>query len=227
MKKNIQIDIVSDVVCPWCYIGEERLRKTTELLKDEYEFTITYHPFELNPHVPDEGLDAKAYFTEKFGSAQRMEQIFAQTTATAKAEGLEFDLSAQSIAPNTFNAHRLIALAKTESKQAAAAHAFFKAYFAEGKNLSKKETLVDIMRSVGIDESKVETVLNSNEFEDEVVQAEKLWQSRGISSVPSFIINNRYLVQGAQPPEAFKEVFEQLHPVVTDAPGCEGDNCGI
>ena len=174
MKKNIQIDIVSDVVCPWCYIGEERLRKTTELLKDEYEFTITYHPFELNPHVPDEGLDAKAYFTEKFGSAQRMEQIFAQTTATAKAEGLEFDLSAQSIAPNTFNAHRLIALAKSEGKQATAAHAFFKAYFAEGKNLSEKETLLNIMRSVDIDESKVDAVLNSNEYEEDVLQAEKL-----------------------------------------------------
>lgn len=228
MKKKIQIDIVSDVVCPWCYIGEARLNKAIDMLKDSYEFSITYHPFELNPHIPEGGVNAREYFADKFGSASRMEQIFEQTAQTAHSEGLPFDLNLQEKAPNTFHAHRLLALAKAEGVQLAAMHTFFKAYFAEGKDLTQKETLLELAIAAGMDAQKTEKVLSGHDFEDEVIQSEQLWQSRGITSVPSFIINNQYLIQGAQPPEAFREVFEQLHPQgVSEAPGCEGDSCSI
>lgn len=210
MKPVITIDVVSDIVCPWCYIGEARLKKAMEQSAATYDFDITYHPFELNPHMPEEGKEAVAYYSEKFGGDLRMKQIFAQTAATAYTEGLELDLTKQTIAPNTFLAHRLVAYAKSKGMQLPVVHELFLAYFTQGKNMGDMGVLTEIASLLGMDKHEAETILKGNDFSDEVSQAQLHWRNMGISSVPSFIIQHKYLVQGAQPPESFLEVFREV-----------------
>ncbi|MCC6685123.1 MAG: DsbA family oxidoreductase [Bacteroidia bacterium] len=210
MKPVITIDIVSDIVCPWCYIGEARLKKAMEQSAAAYDFAVTYHPFELNPHMPEEGKESVAYFSERFGGELRMKQIFAQTAATAHDEGLELDLSKQAVAPNTFLAHRLVAYAKSKGKQLPVVHELFLAYFTKGKNMGDINVLTEIAATLGLDKHETETILQGNDFADEVSEAQLHWRKMGISSVPSFIIQHKYLVQGAQPPESFLEVFSEV-----------------
>jgi len=209
MKPLITIDIISDIVCPWCYIGEARLKKAMEYVKAEFNFAVTYHPFELNQRMPEEGKEAISYFSERFGGEQRMKQIFAQTTATARAEGLAFDLTKQAVAPNTFLAHRVIAYAKSKGKQLPIVHDLFLAYFAEGKNIGDKNVLTQIISKHGMDMNEAEAILSGDEFSDEVRDEQLHWIKQGISSVPSFIIQHKYFVQGAQPPESFIEFFRE------------------
>ena len=150
-KPVIKIDVVSDVVCPWCYIGKRRLEKAVSELSDKYQFDITYHPFELNPHMPETGVNQKQYLSNKFGGDARYEQLTGNVTRVAATEGLEFNFDKQKISPNTRNAHRIIEFARTQGKQLEAKEAFMKAYFTDGVDLSKKENLAAVAVSVGLD----------------------------------------------------------------------------
>jgi predicted DsbA family dithiol-disulfide isomerase len=209
-KPKIKIDVVSDVVCPWCYIGKRRLEKAVNQLKDKYDFELVYHPFELNPEMPVGGTDQKAYLTNKFGGPERYEQITNRVTTVAAEEGLNFDFGKQKISPNTREAHRIIQYAKQEGKQIETKEAFMKAYFEQGVDLSKKENLLSVAVQAGLTKEKVEKLLSTNEGLVEIALAEKEMQKLGITGVPFYIFNNQYGVSGAQPSEAFVQAFEDI-----------------
>lgn len=227
-KPKIKIDVVSDVVCPWCYIGKRRLEKAVDQLKDKYEFELEYHPFELNPEMPAGGTDQKTYLTNKFGGSERYEQITNRVTTVAAEEGLNFDFGKQKISPNTREAHRIIQYAKQEGKQVEVKEAFMKAYFEQGVDLSKKENLLTIAVQAGLTHEKVEKLLSTDEGLMEVALAEKEMQKLGITGVPFYIINNKYGVSGAQPSEAFVQAFEDIgakSELSGEACDVDGKNC--
>lgn len=219
--QKIKIDIVSDVVCPWCYIGKRRIEKAIETLKDKYDFEISFLPFELNTQVPKAGLEQKQYLTNKFGGNERYKQITQHVTTVAASEGLQFDFDKQQVMPNTRDAHRIIWLAKQTGKQALVKEAFMKAYFEDGVDLSKPENLITISVKAGLSEEKVTTLLTSAEGLQEVIAAEQLNQKRGVSGVPFFIINDQYGISGAQPTEVFVQALTQIGSEVEAANACD------
>lgn len=209
--QKIKVDVVSDVVCPWCYIGKRRLERAMEILKDKFEFEITYWPFELNPQMPMEGQNQKEYLTAKFGSESQYDKLTQHVTNIANEEGLHFDYSKQTISPNTRDAHRLIWLAKQEGVQPQVKEALMNAYFVKGENLAKKETLIAIVAEAGLNKEKSETMLQSDEGIAEVAYLEQLNHQRGISGVPFYIVNDKYGISGAQPTSAFINAFNDIH----------------
>ena len=209
-KTKIKIEVVSDVVCPWCYIGKRRLEKAIDLSKDTFDFDIEFLPFELNPAMPKEGRNQKEYLSAKFGGNAQYEKITSNTTKVAAEEGLTFDFSKQQVSPNTRDAHRIIWWAKGEGKQGELKEAFLKAYFEDGVDLSKTENLLNVATQVGLDRAKVEKVLNSEEGLAEVITAEKLSVERGVSGVPFYIIDGKYGISGAQSSDTFIQAFKEI-----------------
>jgi predicted DsbA family dithiol-disulfide isomerase len=209
-KPVIKIDVVSDVVCPWCYIGKRRLEKAMDELKDSIDFEVEYHPFELNPDTPKKAFNHKEYLTKKFGSEARYQQMTNHVVTIAAQEGLKFNFNDRQVSPNTLDAHRLIAFAKNRGKQQEMKEALMNAYFEQGIDLTQNENLVNIAMELGLDGNAVEAFLNTDELAAEVKLEEKLNYQRGISGVPFYIINNKYGVSGAQPKEAFLQVFTEV-----------------
>jgi predicted DsbA family dithiol-disulfide isomerase len=209
-KPKIKIDVISDVVCPWCYIGKRRLEKAIAEVADRVEVTLEYHPFELNPDMPTEGRNQKEYLAQKFGGEERYDQLTGHVTKTAAQEGLQFDFQKQNVSPNTRIAHRLIWVAKNYGKQIEMKEALMKAYFTDGIDLTKTENLVAIATHVGLDAAETETFLNSDEGLVEVTTEEIQNVQRGISGVPFYIINNKYGLSGAQPSEVFAEALLEI-----------------
>ncbi len=208
--QKITVDVVSDVVCPWCYIGKRRLEKAMIALKDEIEFEVNYLPFELNPSMPKEGKNQREYLTKKFGSDERYEELTANVTRVAAEEGIQFNYSRQQKSLNTRDAHRLIWLAKQEGNQLAVKEALMKAYFENGVDLTQTENLISVVAQAGLDEAKARQLLTSDEGLVEVEYLEQLNQQRGISGVPFYIINNKYGVSGAQPSSSFVGIFKEV-----------------
>ncbi len=204
---KIKIDVVSDVVCPWCYIGKRRLEKALSQLPENYEIDVSFLPFELNPELPKSGADHKSYLANKFGSKERYDQLTAHVVNVAAGEGLKFDYGKQSVMPNTLDSHRLIQYAKRFGKQAEIKEALMKAYFEQGVDLSKHENLIAIAEANGLDPDTTKAFLDSEELALDVKQMEQVNYQRGISGVPFYIINNKYGVSGAQPSEAFLEIL--------------------
>jgi len=223
-KEKITIDVISDVVCPWCYIGKRRLEKAVDQLKDQYEFDIHYHPFELNPGVPKKGYDQKIYLTEKFGGLERYEQLTERVTSVAAQEGITLRYDLQKISPNTFDAHRIIWYAGQEGKQLATVEAFFKSYFTEGVDLSKKENLVAVAAGAGLKIEEVEKLLDSEEGSVEIKKEYAFNQSVGVTGVPFYIINHKYAVSGAQSTDVFVNALTEIAKEnQTDGPACGPD----
>jgi predicted DsbA family dithiol-disulfide isomerase len=228
-KPKIKIDIASDVVCPWCYIGKRRIEKAMTELSDQFEFDVSYLPFELNPQTPKEGFNQKEYLTKKFGSEEKYNQITSHVASVAAEEGLKFDFSKQKVSPNTRDAHRILLFAKQEGKQLAAKEAFMKAYFEDGVDLTKKENLLAISEQVGLKTQRIAALLDSDEGLAEVIMSEQANHQRGISGVPYYIINNQYGISGAQSSEVFVQALTQIgnQPVTTEGEACavDGSDC--
>lgn len=228
-KPTIKIDIASDVVCPWCYIGKRRIEKAMTQLSNQFEFEVSYLPFELNPQTPKEGFNQKEYLTKKFGSEEKYNQITNHVASVAAGEGLKFDFSKQKVSPNTRDAHRIIVFAKQEGKQLAAKEAFMKAYFEDGVDLTKKENLLAISEQVGLDPQRIAALLTSDEGLAEVIMSEQANHQRGISGVPYYIINNQYGISGAQSSEVFVQALTQIgnQSVTTEGEACavDGSDC--
>jgi len=227
--QKIKIDIVSDVVCPWCYIGKRRIEKAMTQLSDQFEFDVSYLPFELNPQTPKEGFNQKEYLTKKFGSEEKYNQITSHVASVAAEEGLKFDFSKQKVSPNTRDAHRILLFAKQEGKQLIAKEAFMKAYFEEGVDLTKKENLLAISEQVGLNPQRITALLDSEEGLAEVIMSEQANHQRGISGVPYYIINNQYGISGAQSSEVFVQALTQIgnQRVTTEGEACaiDGSDC--
>jgi predicted DsbA family dithiol-disulfide isomerase len=211
MGKPVTIDIVSDITCPWCAIGVRGLEEGLARAGDAVEAQVRFHPFELNPDMPPEGRNIVEHLGERLGvSADQL--AASRETLKAKAAELDFDMatSAQSRIYNTFDAHRLLSWAEPTGKQQALKHALLEAYFSQGENLADSDVLVAAAVKAGLDGDEARAVLASDRFAEDVRQEEYLWQSRGIQGVPAFIFDGKYLVSGAQTPEAFEQVVRKI-----------------
>jgi len=225
MKQVLKIDIVSDVVCPWCYIGKRRLDKAIEALKHQYDFNIHYHPFELHTELPSEGQNQKEYLVKKFGGESRFHQLTNNVARIAQAEGLQFDFDKQNVMPNTRKAHVIIAGAKEYDLQAAVTEGLFDAYFSRGIDLSKDENLITVGIAAGLERNIIEGWLSDESRFNDIVQSEKQSSKIGVHAVPFFIINDKYAISGAQPTEAFLNGLQEIgsKSTVEAAPACSPD----
>ena len=202
---NITIDIISDVICPWCYVGKRRLEKA--IAAQQHEVRVRWLPFQLNPTMPKEGISRRDYRTKKFGSWERSLELDAQMVAVGETEGIHFAFDRTERTPNTVDSHRLICLADQQGCQDAIMEALFRAYFTEGRDISNRQTLIDVVAEAGLDRDQAEATLNGNDGLEALTEAERLSRRHRMDGVPFFIINGTITLSGAQPPEAFLEAF--------------------
>ena len=215
----LTIDVISDVICPWCFIGKRRLEKALS----GRPATIRWHPFQLNPDMPREGIDRKSYRMRKFGSWERSQELDAQVAAAGQGEGIAFNFDKMARTPNTLDAHRVIWLAGEQGLQDAVVEALFLAYFTDGRDLSGRATLAEIAARAGLDRAEVEEMLVDHKGLDVVRAGEEQARRLGVSGVPFFVVNGKVALSGAQPPEMFLQAFEQAGEAVTVGEVCEVD----
>ena len=214
MKPTIKIDYVSDIACPWCAVGLGNLNQAIAQLSDQVNFEVHFHPFELNPNMPLGGQDAIEHLTEKYGlSVEQVKANQANIRTKALEAGFEFHPEGRKRVYNTFDSHRLLHWAGEEfgpEKQAVLKKELLNTYFCLAVNLDDQKNLIDAVTRSGLDKDRAQEVLKNNEFSKEVREEESTYTNAGISSVPSIILNDQYLLKGAQPPESFVNAFEQL-----------------
>jgi len=211
MPQHLKIDFVSDVACPWCIIGLKGLEAALERLQGDVTANIHFQPFELNPNMGSEGQNLREHIAQKYGTTP--EQSAASRAALReRAAGVGFTIAMndESRIYNTFDAHRLLHWAGEQGRQSELKHALFEAYFTQGANVSRHEVLLDVATRAGLDTARGAEILGGDEFAAAVRDDEELWRSRGISSVPAIIIDEKYLVSGGQPVEVFEEVLKKI-----------------
>lgn len=207
----LNVDIVSDVVCPWCIIGYKQLEKALAAMPGCFEVTLQWHPFELNPNMPPDGQDLREHIAQKYGPAA------AQSTGTRErlmslgdSLGFCFDYFEGMRVVNTFCAHQLLHWAQEQGKQTALKLALFKAFFSHRQDVSDRAVLVAAAGRVGLDMEEAEAVLRSARFAQQVREDEQWWLERDIHAVPAFVFNDKYSVLGAQDAENFVRVLRKL-----------------
>src|SRR5688500_15501667 len=196
----VSIDVVSDVVCPWCFIGKRRLEKALAL-KPDIPVEVRYHPYFLNPWVPREGIDRDEYLTAKFGSPERYKAIAGRVTAAAAAEGLTYAVDKMKRQPNTLDCHRLILWAQSSGKAPQMKQRLMDLYFTEGADLSDRETLVRAAADIGMDAERTRDMLASDADVERIENEANSAKDAGIDGVPTFILGGVAAVTGAQSPE--------------------------
>jgi predicted DsbA family dithiol-disulfide isomerase len=200
------IDIVSDVICPWCYIGKRRLERALALAPQP-DLQIGWRPFQLNPDMPPEGMDREAYLQAKFGAAKGG-RMYEQVSAAGAEEGIAFAFDRIRRTPNTIKPHRLIRWAGAQDCQDSIVEALFQAYFTAGEDLTDDATLIRIAHGAGLPPEATAAYLASDEDEAQIRSEDAFAREVGINGVPCFIIDRKFALSGAQAPEAFLEVFE-------------------
>ncbi|WP_222565296.1 DsbA family oxidoreductase [Novilysobacter antarcticus] len=207
--KKLQIDIVSDVMCPWCVIGYKQLARALEATATPHE--IRWHPFELNPETPAEGQNMREHLAEKYGSTTEQSNANRSAITKAGAElGFEFQFTDDMRIHNTFNVHQLMHWADQHGRKHDLEMAFFTAHFTDGRNLSDNAVLADVAAEIGLDRDEALAVLADQRFAADVREAERFWTSQGIRGVPAVIFNQRHLVSGAQGVDTFVDILRQL-----------------
>ena len=204
-----KLDIMSDPICPWCYIGKTHLDAALKAHPD-HPFTIEWHPFQLNPDMPPEGMDRRAYLEGKFGGKDGAVSAYAPVVEHAGQAGLTINFDAMTRTPNTLDAHRLIHWAGIEGRQTAAVSRLFQAYFEEGADIGDKEVLADIADGIGMDASVVMRLLQSDADADDIRARDAHSRQMGVNSVPTFIVDGKHAVPGAQPPELWERVIAEF-----------------
>lgn len=206
-----RLDIVSDVVCPWCYIGKHRLARALDTLDGALELDIHWQPYELNPTLPATGMERRAYCEAKFGSLAYAEQIYARIAASAADDGLPIAVERIARTPNTRRAHRLIELAGEAGAacQDAVVDALFQAYFADGRDVGDVEVLLSIASDAGLDAGTVRDALDDGPALARIEREERSARAMGIDGVPAFLFNGRLLFTGAQSPETIARALER------------------
>jgi predicted DsbA family dithiol-disulfide isomerase len=209
MTDPLRIDIVSDVMCPWCIIGYRQLAKALAASGTAHE--IHWHPFELNPQMPPEGQNTREHIIEKYGSTpEQSEQSRQHMAALGESLGFTFAWTDASRMHNTFNTHQLLHWAEAQGRKHDLKMALFTAHFSDQRNLSDDAVLADIAAEVGLDPDEALAVLDDQRFANDVRNAERFWQQQGISGVPAVVLNRKHLVTGAQGEENYTSILSQL-----------------
>jgi predicted DsbA family dithiol-disulfide isomerase len=213
----IRLDIFSDPICPWCYIGKTLLDRALESRPD-HPFSVEWHPFQLNPEMPAIGMDRRAYLEGKFGGKKQAVEVYGRIAEAAVAAGIDIDFAAIQRTPNTLNAHRLIHWAGLEGRQNAVVAALFRAYFKDGRDLGSSETLVDIAQASGMDAEVTERLLATDADRADIVARDSDARQKGVTGVPAFLIAQQYMMPGAQPVETWQQVIDELLETITSEP---------
>lgn len=230
----IRIDVVSDIVCPWCYIGKRRLEKAIEDTQSSdkvqvKEVEIIYRAYQLDPSVPTTGIDFQIYMQNRFGN--NFVEKFHQVEQVAQAEGLDFDFSKLPKAINTLLLHRILTVALQDGIQSAVKESLMKAYFVDRHDLMQENILIDLLAKCGWSAEKTLNIIHSDIATDEVKAEMSYYQKLGVTGVPFFIFNQKYAVSGAQPSEVFTEILEKVakemavETVVGEVCDVDGENC--
>jgi len=210
---SLVIDVISDVVCPWCFIGKRHLESALAQYREKHPDapapTVRWHPFQLNPQLPKTGVPRAEYLEKKFGGPTRAQQIYARVTEAGKKVGIDFAFDRIAVQPNTVNAHRLVYHALDKGKQDAIVEALFNAYFLDARDLTKTDTLAEVAGKAGIDAKSAAEYIESDEDSDLITDADREARQVGVEGVPFFILNRRYGLSGAQPPEVLLQAMEE------------------
>ena len=214
MLGALTVDVISDVVCPWCYIGKRRLEAALARLREsepDLPIQVRWHPFQLNPDLPAEGIDRRQYVETKFGGPERARQVYARVGAAGETVGIPFAFDAIVRQPNTLDAHRLVAWAQSrnEGDPDALVEQLFRAYFLEGRYVGDREELVRLAQAAGYDPTDARAFLDSDEMKDAIADADRRARTMGISGVPFFIFGGKTALSGAQEPEALLDAIAQ------------------
>lgn len=205
----IKLDIFSDPVCPWCYIGKTYLDRALEA-EPSHPFEIEWHPFQLNPEMGPEGIDRIAYLAAKFGGPQAVERADAQVAQAARQAGIEIDPARVRRIPNTLDAHRLIHWAGLEGRQTAMVGALFRAHWREERDIGDAKTLAEIAAAQGLDRAAVERLLAGEADRAEIQARDDHARARGVNAVPTYIVGGRYVLSGAQPDSLWRQAIAEL-----------------
>ncbi len=206
----IRIEVYSDVICPWCYVGKRRLERALKAWNGSVPVNIHWRPFQLNPAMPKNGMDRRQYLETKFGGLEAARAIYDQVAVAGAAEHIPFAFDRIARTPNTLAAHRLIWLAEHQGKQNELVEMLFRRYFVEGGDIGSIETLSQAAAQAGLDHAATDTFLSGEEGVGEVKEEEAAGHRLGIRGVPYFVFNGTSALSGAQPPEQFVAVFHQL-----------------
>lgn len=222
----VRLVIFSDPICPWCYIGKARLGRALEQ-RPNHRFVVEWHPFMLNPTMPREGVDRRAYMEAKFGGRDGAARAYAPVAEEARRSGLTLNFEAMERTPSTLDAHRLIHWAGIDGRQTAAVSALFAAYWTQGRDIGRPEVLTEIAAGIGMDADMVARLLASDADADDIRARDADARAKGVSAVPTFVIAGRHVVPGAQPTELWLNVIDELAGAGAGEPSqaAEGPTC--
>ncbi len=210
----IQLDIISDPICPWCYIGKAKLDRALEATPD-HPFDIHWRAFQLNPDMPPEGMGRREYLERKFGGREGANRVYSAIETAAAEAGVKVDFARMERTPNTVDAHRLIRWARTTGNQSAVVNQLFRRYFQEGEDISDREVLVKVAETAGMEAPVVEALLASDADRDEVLAEDAKAREMGVGGVPTFLLAGKYVLQGAQETEVWLRVLDELRELST------------
>lgn len=205
----IKLDILSDPICPWCYIGKANLDRAL-MANPDHPFEIEWHPFQLNPDMPLEGMDRRSYLETKFGGKDQANEVYGRIEDAATEAGLKVNFAAIQRTPNTINAHRLIHWAGLEGRQTAVVSRMFKAYFEDGQDIGDETVLLDIAEGVEMDRAMTERLLAGDNDIEDIRARDAHARERGVTGVPTFVIANQHVAPGAQPTDLWLRVIADL-----------------
>ena len=209
-RNQLKIDIVSDIVCPWCAIGYKKLSDAMTQLDDEICFEVNWKPYELHPEIPEQGFDKKEYYKIKFGESSGTSGRFNFISEEGKKVGLEFNFKKSKNLPNTFLAHRLLWFCRSKDLQDTMAEALFHAYFTEGRDVGNKEELIKISSENGLNMEEIKEFFQTDIGHEEVLREENRAREMNIFSVPTYIFNKKYLLVGGQESDTFKAFIKKV-----------------
>ncbi len=204
----IQLDVISDPICPWCYIGKANLDAATRA-KGRNPFDLSWRPFQLNPDMPKGGMNRRAYLAAKFGT-ERAEKFYKQIEDHAREAGLDVRFDLIETTPNTFDAHRLIRWARSAGVQTRVVEDLFLRYFTKGENIGDRDLLLDVAENAGMDRAIVSDLLETDADRDLVANEEATARKIGVNGVPTFILAGKHVLTGAQPPDLWERVLDEL-----------------
>jgi len=217
-KDSIRVDVISDVACPWCFVGKRRLEAALNEWKG-IPVEVNYFPFQLDPSIPKEGLNRDSYLHNKFRDSEIVRDMTIRLTEVGKSVGIDFDFGENWLAVNTLHLHQLLHVARLEGKASELKELLFTAYFEETKHLNRVETLYEIAKAIGWDSQKVDHIISDQTIAEAVQSENSHYQQRGVSGVPFYVINNEYGISGAQPSEVFLNAFRTVSPIEEIASG--------